>query len=807
MSGLVEFTHYQAEALLICLAGSVIWAGMLFFGARGLERAAATASAERLWTAALLFAVLPSLVAPTLAAFGVSLRPAPAPMEFEAMRMVVASDAPLKEASATVTPALLTMEQAIGGGALLYVYGVFLTLFLWAARQAALQYAVARAEFVVAGDFLGRIEDWASDLGVRMPAIKRSHHVSSVCITGVFRQTVLIPHGIELRVSTDDLVLMCAHELAHVRRGDTRLFTATQLARVLFWFNPLVGRIAAHAELAAEESADALVLRKGVDRRVYAACFVEGLKFAAHRMNVQPALAPSFTPQDRHGRRRRLNSILSAEPPRRMPLAKRLMLSAAASSVALIAVGQAALAVDPDSAAVRRNSLDEMPLVGEITSRFGEKSAVSGGDRSPAHSGLDIKAPNGAKVFAPGDGVVVEATDLYNRSPAWGKVVVIDHGHGLVTRYAHLDSYRVKRGQRVKTGDVIAAVGATGKVTGPHLHFETLQDGAAVDPADVVVATAPDAEPAIAPIDVIDALEPLSAPEPAAAAAPLAEPAPVPAPAPKAPKPMRFSYTMATAPEVAGVPGVRAFGPSEKFREFKFANPAIAAAPPARFAFAGDAPMALMVEDIEQRLLGAANGEDIGSYNLTFRSGDKVYRFSSDEPMNAEKRAELREALKEMKKHSDAARKEAAKFRKESWRAEIDRVKAQAAERADSTAADFAFSEDDIAQLRLDARISRRDALEAEREALEEARDGLDEAAATDFEEALSDLDDAESDLEDADMSGDDLAAARTALREQRRQMQRDGEFQKRQVETSRRQIDVRIDAIDRALETLDDEE
>ena len=72
MSGLVEFTHYQAEALLICLAGSVIWAGMLFFGARGLERAAATASAERLWTAALLFAVLPSLVAPTLAAFGVS---------------------------------------------------------------------------------------------------------------------------------------------------------------------------------------------------------------------------------------------------------------------------------------------------------------------------------------------------------------------------------------------------------------------------------------------------------------------------------------------------------------------------------------------------------------------------------------------------------------------------------------------------------------------------------------------------------------------------------------------------------------
>ena len=62
--------------------------------------------------------------------------------------------------------------------------------------------------------------------------------------------------------------------------------------------------------------------------------------------------------------------------------------------------------------------------------------------------------------------------------------------------------------------------------------------------------------------------------------------------------------------------------------------------------------MALMADDIEQRLLGAANGEDVGSYDLTFRNGDKIYRFSSDEPMTAEKRAELREALKEMRKET-----------------------------------------------------------------------------------------------------------------------------------------------------------
>lgn len=828
MSGLIEFTHYQAEALLICLAGSLVWAGILFLGARRLERTAAMTSAEKLWTAALLFAVLPSLVAPSLAAFGVSLRSAPAAMEFEAMRMVAASSAPLKEASAAIKPALLTMEQAIGAAALFYVYGVFLTFFLWAARQAALQYAVARAQFVRADDLLGRIEDWAGDLGVRMPAIKRSRHVSSVCITGVFRQTVLIPQGIELRVSTDDLVLMCAHELAHVRRGDTRLFTATQLARVLFWFNPLVSRIASRAELAAEESADALVLQKGVDRRIYAACFVEGLKFAAFKMNVQPALAPSFTPPDRHGRRRRLNSILSAEPSRRTPLGKRLMLSAAASTVALVAVGQAAFAVDPESGAPRRNSLNEMPLLGDITSGFGEKSAQSLGGQGPAHNGLDIKAPRGANVFAPGDGVVVEATDHYNGTPDLGKVVVIDHGHGLVTRYAHLDSYSVKKGQRVKTGDVIAAVGATGKVTGPHLHFETLRDGEAVDPADVIIATAPDAldaRPAIAPVDPTQAAEPAEAPTPAIDMAPAARPAPAPTPAPKAATRMRSSYAISPAPEVAGARGVRKFGPSEKFTEFKIVNPVIAwtalveaggfnFTEPTGFEFADGSAIDKIAEDTEKRLLGAANGEDVGSYNLTFSSGDKVYSFSSDEPMTAEKRAELLEALKKIRKNSENVRKEARKFRddaaknRENWRIEVERVKAGADELAKRDAASsFELSADEIAQIQRDAQMSRRDALEVERQALEEARDDLDEEFNADFDEALSDLDDAESDLEDTEMSREELVAARAALSDQRRQLQRDGDLHKRAIETSRRQIDGRIEMIDRTLDKLGDDE
>lgn len=810
MSGLVEFTHYQAEALLICLAASLIWASALLIGARGLERSGAVASAEKLWTAALLFAVAPSLVAPTLAAFGVSLRPAPEAVDFEAVHHIAFAATTAGETAAAAGPALLTTEQLISGGALFYVYGAVLTFFLWVARQASLHYAIARAENVADARLLRRIEDWAARLGVRMPAIKRSRHVSSVCITGVYRQTVLIPRGIELRVSSDDIVLMCAHELAHVRRGDTRLFTATQLARVLFWFNPLVARIAAHAELAAEESADALVLERGVDRRAYAACFVEGLKFAAHKFSVQPACAPSFTPPDRRGRRRRLNSILSPEPARRTPLATRLMMSAAASTVALVAVGQAALAVDPDSAAGRRNLLRELPLIGDITLGFGERVRETGG---AAHNGLDIKAPKGAKVFAPGDGVMLEATDLYNGSPAWGKVVVIDHGHGLVTRYAHLDSYQVRKGDRVRTGEIIAFVGATGKVTGPHLHFETLRDGVAIDPAAVIAAAPIAPEPArVAPYNFgpAPAPAPAPAPSPAPAAAPVATPA---LNAPTAPTPdaaVGFSYRLAPAPEIVGAPGVRKFSATEKFPTFRLIAPNDAGsfdvAEVTGFAFASDDAAGLLEEDLEKRLLGALDGDDAGSYRLTFRNGDEVRHFSSDEPMTAEERAELREALKEMRKARERAHKDAAKHR-DDWRREMTRIRDDARMQARRDAdRNFPMNAEELAEIRLAAQLTQLEELESRLEALKEARADLSQDAESDFENALADLDDAERDFDDAEMSRQEINAARAALREQRRLLEQSAEVHKRAIEAARRGIEAQIEQVDRLIESYDEE-
>jgi murein DD-endopeptidase MepM/ murein hydrolase activator NlpD len=100
-------------------------------------------------------------------------------------------------------------------------------------------------------------------------------------------------------------------------------------------------------------------------------------------------------------------------------------------------------------------------------------------DRAKFHKGTDYRADRGTPVYAAGPGVVVWA----KRADGYGKAIYIDHGGGLVTRYAHLKTIGVDEGDVVAGDELIGEVGSTGRTTGPHLHFEVRLDGRAVDPS------------------------------------------------------------------------------------------------------------------------------------------------------------------------------------------------------------------------------------------------------------------------------------------------------------------------------------
>jgi murein DD-endopeptidase MepM/ murein hydrolase activator NlpD len=118
------------------------------------------------------------------------------------------------------------------------------------------------------------------------------------------------------------------------------------------------------------------------------------------------------------------------------------------------------------------------PVDGYVGSRFGFRYDPFNGRRA-LHTGQDYPAPVGTPIVAAAGGVVV-STDTH---PEYGKLLVVDHGEGLVTRYAHASRILVAAGDIVRRGQVVAEVGSTGRSTGPHLHFEVLVDGVPHNPA------------------------------------------------------------------------------------------------------------------------------------------------------------------------------------------------------------------------------------------------------------------------------------------------------------------------------------
>jgi murein DD-endopeptidase MepM/ murein hydrolase activator NlpD len=129
------------------------------------------------------------------------------------------------------------------------------------------------------------------------------------------------------------------------------------------------------------------------------------------------------------------------------------------------------------------------PVSGRISSIYGLRRFFNEQERNP-HNGLDIAAPEGTDVRATADGTVIEAGEFFFS----GNMVYIDHGQGLISLYAHLSRIDVKPGDVLRRGEILGAVGQTGRVTGAHLHFAVMSNGVLFDPVYLLPKQQPTAQ-------------------------------------------------------------------------------------------------------------------------------------------------------------------------------------------------------------------------------------------------------------------------------------------------------------------------
>lgn len=156
------------------------------------------------------------------------------------------------------------------------------------------------------------------------------------------------------------------------------------------------------------------------------------------------------------------------------------------SEEALERIGRERKEIDAALTAFREVPVDapalNAPVEGRKSSSFGLRRFYNGEPRSP-HKGMDIAAAEGTPIEAPAAGLVSAVGDYYFN----GNTVIVDHGQGLISLYCHLSATDVTVGDELAAGEVLGKVGATGRVTGPHLHFATYLNGTAVDPALLLV--------------------------------------------------------------------------------------------------------------------------------------------------------------------------------------------------------------------------------------------------------------------------------------------------------------------------------
>ncbi len=427
---------------------------------------------------------------------------------------------PVGEAVAAVFQPEAVMEPTASGAspsavwllflAVTWLAGVAISHGIWWRRRRRYVRLLQASQSVTEAGLLSTLDRWRRRLGVRRSVRLVCAEAAVTPFTlGVLRPVIFLPAALLARGDSALLEAVVAHELAHVRRLDALWLALQHEVCSLYFFHPVAWIASSRLIETRERLCDRLVLAAGtLSPRAYGRSLLAVVSLSARPENSAVA---AFVTHSKHSTQRakrrlamRLTDLLhptvTSRPRVSLSRAAALLLALfllpmaggvhadddGQSVVATPAIPANLFTVALLSAAPSTGSLvHPLPSRGRVTSPFGErKNPLSG--KLGFHRGVDFKAATGATVVAAGDGVVEAATTRYQSDTSWGTIVIVDHGNGIKTFYSHLDSLSVTAGQRVRAGDTIGGAGSTGKVTGPHLHFEVWQEGTPVDPFDYI---------------------------------------------------------------------------------------------------------------------------------------------------------------------------------------------------------------------------------------------------------------------------------------------------------------------------------
>ncbi|GGD59834.1 M23/M56 family metallopeptidase [Lacimicrobium alkaliphilum] len=298
----------------------------------------------------------------------------------------------------------------------------------------------------------------------------------SAFVAGLYRPVIVLPRDV-LQLSQQQQQIIIEHELNHIRFGDHWWLMGWHCLCAVAWFNPFLSRLSAHFTHAVEMRCDGATIRQGgFSHHAYAQALIASLKQSAGAApsSHDALMQLSFTGHgiDLAGYKQRVRVALGTGP---AILSWQRHLPVFVLILACLALAKStytwALASAPGNWI--------MPVAEPVVSSvFGHVATFR---HNRVHQGVDFKGPVGTAVQASAAGQVMIADDI-SLNPSYGKVVLVRHGDGWQTLYAHLDSIDVQAGEQIKQGQAVGTMGATGKVTGPHLHFELLENGHRHDP-------------------------------------------------------------------------------------------------------------------------------------------------------------------------------------------------------------------------------------------------------------------------------------------------------------------------------------